>query len=465
MTDEGKPLKSEFTLSSSRNMNHMDLKKTLRKVGGAAYRVTHSGTMRVLNELRAANARMDALEAETSRNRALLESMRSDAVHNKAFYLVCEPGYPNYGDELIAAEWLKYLAATHPETPVVLDCKRPGPASVILRGLHPHCTVVDTVSRITFENVYADGDISRGAVGDIARFLHGVLDNEGLAARYASGVHLLRDGVRSVHFLGGGYMNGTWTANLARLELGAWAHEKGLPVLATGTGLMPLSAEASQYVQETVSRFDRFSVRDERSFDVLGGATNAVLSPDDCFVNALEGCYAPADQLPDVMICVQSDLVDDSEALYRHIFSMLEVWNVTAEDTIGVVECNPYLDRPIFDRLEESGFSPVFFPATFLLEQGFPAREGQRWITTRYHPHILAAAKGCAGAYVCVNREYYGVKHEAVKRMGSRWSESVIGEPVPAPGPGFADRDAPYKFARQIRQVASVLYGQSAVRL
>ncbi|MBW3091185.1 polysaccharide pyruvyl transferase family protein [Bifidobacterium sp. 82T25] len=387
--------------------------------------------------------------------------MKPDAVHGKAFYLVCEPGYPNYGDELIAAEWLKYLAETHPETPVFLDCTRPGPASVILRGLHPHCTIVDTISRITFENTYADGDISRGAVGDIAGFVHGVLENEGMAARYASGVHLLRDGVKGVHFLGGGYMNGKWTANLARLELGSWAHEHGITVLGTGAGIMPLTDDSLKYVRETIPQFDRFSVRDESSYEALQGAGNVTLAPDDCFVNGLEGCYAPAEGLPEVMICVQSDLVDDADALYNHIFAMLEAWNVGPQDSIGVVECNPYLDRPIFDKMEEAGFSPVFFPTTFLLECGFPAREGQRWITTRYHPHILAAAKGCSGVYVCVNKEYYGVKHKAVTRMGSRWAESVIGESVPQPGEGFADLAAPAKFASQIREYASVLYGLS----
>ena len=29
----------------------------------------------------------------------------------RVFYLVAEPGYPNYGDELIAGEWLKLLGS------------------------------------------------------------------------------------------------------------------------------------------------------------------------------------------------------------------------------------------------------------------------------------------------------------------------------------------------------------------
>lgn len=51
----------------------------------------------------------------------------------RVFYLIAEPGYPNYGDELIAGEWLSLLGKYYPETPVVVDCARPGPAAVILR--------------------------------------------------------------------------------------------------------------------------------------------------------------------------------------------------------------------------------------------------------------------------------------------------------------------------------------------
>ena len=50
----------------------------------------------------------------------------------KAFYLIAEPGYPNYGDELIAGEWLSLLGKYYPETPVVVDCARPGRISKFL---------------------------------------------------------------------------------------------------------------------------------------------------------------------------------------------------------------------------------------------------------------------------------------------------------------------------------------------
>lgn len=56
---------------------------------------------------------------------------------SKCHYLIGEAGYPNYGDELIAREWVKYLAQVDPEVPVVLDCLCAGPAAGNLLGAPP----------------------------------------------------------------------------------------------------------------------------------------------------------------------------------------------------------------------------------------------------------------------------------------------------------------------------------------
>ncbi len=72
-----------------------------------------------------------------------------------AHYLIGEAGFPNYGDELIAREWVKYLAQIDPETPVVLDCMCSGPAAAYLYGLHPRVMSVDTVAQLA-QNNYLD---------------------------------------------------------------------------------------------------------------------------------------------------------------------------------------------------------------------------------------------------------------------------------------------------------------------
>ncbi|WP_410631146.1 hypothetical protein [Amycolatopsis sp. cmx-4-83] len=45
----------------------------------------------------------------------------------RVHYLVGPSGHPNFGDELIAATWLRYLAGTEPDADVWLDTHSPGP--------------------------------------------------------------------------------------------------------------------------------------------------------------------------------------------------------------------------------------------------------------------------------------------------------------------------------------------------
>ena len=391
----------------------------------------------------------------------------------KALYLVAEPGYPNFGDELIAREWLRYLARVRPDDEVVVDCARPGPAAMVLRGAHPHVMFTDTLRRLGTENPFPYD----GPIDDIAAFVGKALDDEGLAPNYAAGIRMLQRHVRSVHVVGGGYMRGDWTSNLSRLAIGPWARRHGVPAMATGIGLMPIDGRSLRFAAGAAAGFDAFTVRDEQSLRSLetvaarlAGHGNddgtacpipVSLAPDDCFVNALEDCYMPGDGLPDVMVCVQSDLLPERETptLYRHVAAMLERWNVGRHEEIGVVECNPRIDLPILHYLSDLGYDRLrFFPLAEVLERGFPAREGQRWISTRYHPHLLAAAVGASGAFITIDPRYYGVKHRAVVRMGSRWSAAPVHGGIPDPGPGFRDLQARFDYAQEIRRTVAPLY-------
>lgn len=377
----------------------------------------------------------------------------------KAFYLVGEPGYPNFGDELIAGEWLKFLAARYPDVPVVLDCARPGPAAVILRDKHPHVTFTDTLRRLATENPFPYD----GPIDDISGFVSAALHDDGVAPNYACGIRLLHRGVQAVHMIGGGYMRGDWTSNLSRLSIGPWAREQGIPAVGTGIGLMPISGESLRYAQRCVAAFQSFTVRDVATYNALRADDNAAavtgLAPDDCFVNGLEGCYMPAEGLPDTMLCIQSDFVSDQSALYARVEQALGHWGVGKDDGIGIVECNPRIDAPIFQYLQNHGYTGLrFFPTVELLERGFPARGGQRWISTRYHPHILAAAAGCAGSYISVSPDYYDVKHEAVLRMGSHWTRIAMNAEIPAAGGGFTDPGIVQRYRDDIRRSVDGIY-------
>lgn len=315
----------------------------------------------------------------------------------KAFYLIAEPGYPNYGDELIAGEWLSLLGKYYPETPVVVDCARPGPAAVILRDKHPHAIFTDTLRRLGTENPFPYD----GPIDDIAGFVGEALNDEGIAPNYASGIRLLQHGVQSIHMLGGGYMRGDWTCNLSRLAIGPWAHERNIPVAATGLGLMPIKGDSLRFAQQSVKSFDVFTVRDVPTQtalqgELMGDAADTVkVAPDDCFVNGLEGCYASPEGLPDVMVCIQSDFVVEQQALFEQVRRTLERWGVEKDDAIGVVECNPRIDYPILPYLSERGYSNLrFFPIIDVLEKGFPALLGNDGCPRGTIPIFLQPQRG-----------------------------------------------------------------------
>ncbi|NWO17736.1 MAG: polysaccharide pyruvyl transferase family protein, partial [Corynebacterium sp.] len=64
---------------------------------------------------------------------------------------------------------------------------------------------------------------------------------------------------------------------------------------------------------------------------------------------------------------------------------------------------------------------------------GLPTREGQTWISTRFHPHLVAAARGVSGIAVSAHAGmYYTVKHASV---GSAWTITDLYEPVTPGGP------------------------------
>ena len=62
----------------------------------------------------------------------------------ESIHLVSWAGWPNFGDELIAARWLRFLAEHRPDAEVWLDVRHPGTVSSLLRGLHPRLHVTDT---------------------------------------------------------------------------------------------------------------------------------------------------------------------------------------------------------------------------------------------------------------------------------------------------------------------------------
>ncbi len=370
----------------------------------------------------------------------------------RRLYLVAAAGHPNYGDELVAAQWLRYLAEREPDAEVWVDCHNPGGAELLLAHLHPNVRFVDTLYRISWAAPFEDGD-------EVVAFASQAVRQPGFGVPLrASGVELLPT-VDQFHVIGGGYMTSLWPRHIALLAAGATLAEHfGIPAAATGLGLMPAVADQA-LLEGLAAGYSVLDVRDAPS-RALFARDDVSQSGDDALVMIGDHLYDQR-ETRSLMLCCQADFVEAGiEVLAESALQTIKAWDVDSSK-IGYVEAIPGNDRQVFDLLRPSLPDMRFYPFTEVWREGLPARRGQRWLTTRYHHHLIAATAGAWGVVFPVKPVYYDVKHESLIEQGSRWA---IAQPGDAAGQahgdgGFGRALEPMIAAKQA--VAARVYGHS----
>ncbi|WP_263251405.1 polysaccharide pyruvyl transferase family protein [Saccharopolyspora rosea] len=366
-------------------------------------------------------------------------------------YLVATTGHPNYGDELIAATWLKHLARTAPDSEVWVDCPNPGPSEVLLGHLHPRVRFTDTFWRLCWE-APADG------AWEVASFVQHAVNNPGLAPRWVAGIELAAR-ADLVHVIGGGFINGIWPRHVGLLAAAVAATRRsGGRAVMTGQGLWPVADEAQPLLRNLASQFSVVDVRDEPSAELAGGAGQVSMTGDDMFFGIEPDLYR-TDDLREVMICLQSDLLDVTvPALAGFLLDTLREWDVHPEQ-VGVVEGIPRVDREVFALVEHDLPGARFYPFSEIIDSGLPAAAGQRWLSTRFHMHLMAAANGAHGVAVSINSGYYTNKHRSLVERGSGWAISE-GLRVPAaPTSGGFDPETLRQAQEDKAKLAWSIYG------
>jgi hypothetical protein len=358
-----------------------------------------------------------------------LTDAQADRPPRPVYYLVAPAGFPNYGDELIAATWLRHLAEVAPEADVWLDTHSPGPATALLSELHPRVRFTDTLWRLC-------GDAPSEDPWQVAAWVRAAVDDPGLAPRWFHGIDLLSR-VDVLHVLGGGYINKLWPKHIGLLAgVAAAKARSGARSAMTGQGLLPIFDDALPLLRTLVDHFDVVEARDTGSAALL----DLTAGVDDAFLARDPGLYADG-EVPEVMLCLQSDLVDvGAGKLAGAVLSMLRSWKV-APSTVGVVEGIPRIDREVYALLERELPGARFYPFPEVWGGGLPVSAEQTWISTRFHPHLMAAAAGASGVAVSVHPDYYATKHRSLTDLGSNWTlvEDLAEVPDRPRDGGFAD--------------------------
>ncbi len=361
-------------------------------------------------------------------------------------YLVSPAGIPNYGDELIAMAWLRHLAAVAPETEVVVDCLGPEEAARRMSALHP---------KVRFTNVLwqlCTRHWSREAVRTA----------DAVTASLAAPDPELEPGLRDLraasvlHLVGGGFVNALWPPFAGLLAaLAAVARETGATTAMTGQGLWPPAPGADRLVRSLAERFDVVDLRDAASARLVGDPDG--LSADDVFLDAGPHLFRSGEPVPDLMVSVQSMLAQTApEELLRFVADTARAWGATG---IGLLECAPDQDEDVLALAQRVLPQARRYSLDDVLTHGLPVRAGQRWISTRFHPHLVAAVGGASGTAVDIRPDYYGTKHRSLLECGSRWRLLERLE-VPAAAPdagGYAPAEVE-KLRQAKRAVADRIY-------
>ncbi|MEU9155363.1 polysaccharide pyruvyl transferase family protein [Streptomyces sp. NPDC048417] len=337
-------------------------------------------------------------------------------------YLVSAAGIPNYGDDAITAGWLRYLAASAPDDDVVLDCVGPERAAKDLGGLHSRARFTDALWRLS----RAPGAPGPGeAVDRVERAVDAVRPRSGASHEELRPL-LAAD---TVHVLGGGYLNGLCPPHLGLLAgVGAAVRRSGGRASLTGIGLAPAFLDGGSALRRAVAPFQVVDVRDEVSARILGRA-DVTCTGDDLFLDLGYHTYRGG-RLPEVMLCAQSP------ALLDLMQKTVEEWGVP-ESSLGLVECDPGDDHEVFAEAQRRWPAALAYPAASLTAHGMPAATGQTWITSRFHPHLVAAAAGASGVAVEHGpADYYAVKHRSLVAHGSAWLVTDDRTVPPRPGAG-----------------------------
>ena len=380
-------------------------------------------------------------------------------------YLVSPAGHPNFGDELIAEAWLRYLARHRPLATVVVDSPRPGQTALLMRHVNRRAVFVNTLWALShhagLEPTPDDVDPQRPwawAAEAASRF--------GLAPMETDGVDLLLR-AKTLHLVGGGYINAVWPQHMALIAaIAEVARTTGARAVATGLGLTPpVPGAAGEQLLSDARVFDVFDVRDSASAALIAGAPGASFSGDDAWLSPRVRRPTNPRHSDRVILCAQSDLTDDFRrgdrtglpALADFVGATLDAWNVPG-DQVTVVEAMPAADAKVPDLLGDRLAGSTFVPFVDVWRNGLPTGTGATWLSTRFHPHLLAAASGDSGVAIVPKTDYYGTKHSSLIDAGSAWTTAPDGDTIPQrpTGGGFRAqtvedrRDAKRALARGI---------------
>lgn len=359
--------------------------------------------------------------------------------NQKIFYLIGLSGAYNYGDEFILISWVKWIRKYYPDAIIWIDTPNPKISEMFFsldidvnttdffwdvsaRAYNPYQLSSHKLTQVIYhkiekkikQKVLAKGFQIKEYFDKVVHIIGNGLDR--------IFIEEILSKVDAFHVVGGGYLNNMWQDNLGIIKM---CHEMKLKynskVFFTGAGFMPLVHD-KKVIVDILSQMDYVDARDKDSAD----GYNVKFGLDDAFlgINLYKNEENPYyKQLPDVVVCIQSDLVDVK--MFNRMINEMKIRIREYQNkglTVGYVEALPQSDYKGYLALSDIIPESQYYSLSHTLKYGLPVKENQVWYSSRFHHHLVASALGAKGVILSFKPGYYDLKHQSLLDIGTGWS-------------------------------------------
>ena len=340
-------------------------------------------------------------------------------------YLVSGSGAPNYGDELILAMWIRLIQNSRSTEDLVVDTHIPANTHRC-HDLSGPLTVTDDVWQLAkkiSENLDFWGAFEIGL-----EFF-----GKGYYKKYAKTNFVsTAEKISIFHVHGGGFIS-TRNAKSGFL-LGLAESLKrtfSTRIYGTGLGIEPfdLPPEKHKAIRGLIDAFSVFECRDSVSAKKLnqayGNENHVPYGLDDNYLEKLKiHPSALSAREPALHLSFSWPLPGGcDEKFFGAVNRMRDQY-----PNVIIWQSYPWKERETIIRLVRHLGHVQVFSTEELVKAGAPVRRGDFMLTTKFHPHFVAARLGASGNYIS-NSLYYNIKHESISVLGSpffRFENQII---------------------------------------
>lgn len=327
------------------------------------------------------------------------------------YFLHGGAGVNNYGDEIVARQWIDFLANSNAGE-VTLSGQRIVSLRSTFGSSYGDINLTDALSKVqsVLPNSFEDSFNAGVSFFDDCNYAKYNLTHKDI--REFSKISVF-------HLHGGGYINNIWKSHAFYMGFGVAMKAKfGCRVIATGLSLNPLPNLNDHFcatMSEQLLNYDLIELRDSESFiwlRKLSPSSKVFLGLDDMFImphahhnsgRNFHICLHGRDWADPALDFINLDIISEYE---RVIF-----WECNTLDADRFREL-----RKFVPRLEKISMKDLIFGRDLVGSDDY-------MFTTRMHPHIKALRAGATGSYYAPFK-YLDIEHNMCVKLGSSFSEA-----------------------------------------